>query len=117
MGNVVIIVVLAALAVIAAPPGCAREDDAPAVWAAPEGFKIDKFGQTIFVQRRPYAVVGVLEKRDSFGVHFGFSWEKSVFVPMLTAEKRDGRSEMGRFFIGLTEDPAHNDTVEKMMAA
>ena len=30
-------------------------------------------GQTIFVGRKPYAILGVLEKRDMMGIHFGFS--------------------------------------------
>ena len=68
-------------------------------------------GQTIFVGRKPYAILGVLEKRDMMGIHFGFSWEYSVFVPQLTAEKREGRPEQARFFVGLSEDAAYNSSV------
>ena len=71
-------------------------------------------GQTLMVGKKPYVVVGVLEKRKMMGIHFGFSWEQSVFVPLLTAEKRDGRSEDARFFVGLTEDAARNKSVVEM---
>jgi putative ABC transport system permease protein len=69
-------------------------------------------GKTIFLAKRPYVVVGVLESREMFGLHFGFSWDKSVFIPVSTAEKRDGRPEEARFFVGLTEDPQYNESVE-----
>lgn len=65
--------------------------------------------QTVFIGRKPYVVVGVLQKQDMMGINFGFSWETSVFIPQLTAEKRDGRPESARFFLGLTADPAKND--------
>jgi putative ABC transport system permease protein len=68
-------------------------------------------GQTVFVRQKPYVVVGVLEKRDMMGVQFGFSWETTVFIPQITAEKRDGWPEGAKFFVGLTSDPAKNDTV------
>jgi hypothetical protein len=68
-------------------------------------------GQTVFVRQKPYVVAGVLEKRDMMGVQFGFSWETTVFIPQITAEKRDGWPEDAKFFVGLTTDPAKNDTV------
>jgi putative ABC transport system permease protein len=68
-------------------------------------------GRTVFVRKKPYAVVGVLEKREMMGVQFGFSWETSVFIPQVTAEKRDGWPEDAKFFVGLTTDPERNDTV------
>jgi putative ABC transport system permease protein len=71
-------------------------------------------GKTLFVGRKPYVVVGVLERREMFGIHFGFSWDKSLFVPIGTAEKRDGRPEEARFFVGLTADPDYNESVERM---
>jgi len=74
----------------------------------------DAVGQTLFVGRKPYLVVGVMEKRDLFGIEFGFSWDLSVFVPMLAAEVRDGRPEQAKFLVGLTEDASHNDSVEKL---
>lgn len=74
-------------------------------------------GQTVFIGKRPYIVAGVLERRDMMGINFGFSWENSVFVPQLTAEKRDGRPEQARFFVGLTEDAEHNDSVVAMANA
>jgi putative ABC transport system permease protein len=74
-------------------------------------------GQTVFVGQRPYVIVGVLEKRALMGIHFGFSWEKSIFVPQLTAEKRDGRPEEARFFVGLTDDAAHNASAVAMANA
>jgi putative ABC transport system permease protein len=70
----------------------------------------DVVGQTLFVGKKPYQVAGVLERRDMMGIHFGFSWETSVFLPLLTAEKRDGRPEEARFFVALTEDASHNAT-------
>lgn len=74
----------------------------------------DVVGQTIFVGKRPYIVVGLLERREMMGIHFGFSWETSVFVPLLTAEKRDGRPEEARFFVGLTEDATRNASAVAM---
>jgi putative ABC transport system permease protein len=74
-------------------------------------------GQTVFVGHKPYVVAGVLEVRDMMGINFGFSWETSVFVPQLTAEKRDGRPENARFFVGLTEDATHNETTVTMANA
>ena len=71
-------------------------------------------GQTVFVGKKPHQVVGVLETRDMMGINFGFSWDTSVFIPQLTAEKRDGRPEEARFFVGLTSDPAHNATTVSM---
>jgi putative ABC transport system permease protein len=68
-------------------------------------------GQTVFVRKKPYIVAGVLEKREMMGVQFGFSWDTSVFIPQVTAEKRDGWPEDAKFFVGLTTDPAKNDTV------
>ncbi len=70
----------------------------------------DVVGQTIFVGQRPYVVAGVLERREMMGIHFGFSWETSVFIPQLTAEKRDGRPEQARFFVALTTDAQYNAT-------
>jgi putative ABC transport system permease protein len=69
-------------------------------------------GQTLTVGRKPYVVSGVLEERDLFGVNFGFSWTDTVFVPISTAEKREGRPEAARFVVGLTEHARYNDSVE-----
>jgi putative ABC transport system permease protein len=69
-------------------------------------------GQTVFVARKPYVVGGVLAKREMFGVNFGFSWTDTVFLPIPTAEKREGRSEQARFVVGVTEDAVYNDRVE-----
>jgi putative ABC transport system permease protein len=77
----------------------------------------DAVGQTIVVGRKPYTVVGVLERRDMGGLSFGFSWENSVFVPLLTAEKREGRDEKSRFFVGLSADPKKNGTVVQLANA
>ena len=74
-------------------------------------------GQTIFVGRRPYAVAGILEVRDMMGINFGFSWDTSVFIPQLTAEKRDGRPEEARYFVGLTDDAKNNPTAVKLANA
>jgi putative ABC transport system permease protein len=74
-------------------------------------------GRTVLVGRKPYRVVGVLEKRDMMGIHFGFSWETTVFIPQVTAEKRDGRPEEARFFVGLSEDPEKNASLVKMANA
>lgn len=74
-------------------------------------------GQTVFVGRKPYVVIGVLETRELMGISFGFSWENSVFVPLLTAEKREGRTELARFVVGLTADPRRNDSVVAMANA
>jgi putative ABC transport system permease protein len=74
-------------------------------------------GRTLSVGRRPYVVVGVLEKRELMGINFGFSWETSVFIPQLTAEERDGRPEEARFFVGLSADPEKNASVVKMANA
>ncbi len=74
-------------------------------------------GKTVSIGNKPYAVVGVLERREMMGINFGFSWEYSVFLPQLTAEKRDGRPENARFMIGLTEDAQHNDKVVAMANA
>jgi putative ABC transport system permease protein len=74
-------------------------------------------GQTIFVGKKPHVIVGVLERRDMMGINFGFSWERTVFVPQLTAEKRDGRPEEARFFIGVTVDASRNDSVVAMANA
>jgi putative ABC transport system permease protein len=79
--------------------------------------RTDVIGETVFVARRPYVVVGVLEKREMMGIQFGFSWEMSVFVPLLTAEQRDGRTKLARFFVALTDDPKHNDSVVKLANA
>jgi putative ABC transport system permease protein len=77
----------------------------------------DVIGETVFVSRRPYVVVGVLEKREMMGIQFGFSWDMSVFVPLLTAEQRDGRPKEARFFVALTEHPKRNDSVVKLANA
>ncbi|MEZ4237158.1 MAG: ABC transporter permease [Myxococcota bacterium] len=79
--------------------------------------RTDVIGQTIFVGRRPYTVVGVLQKREMMGVQFGFSWDMSVFVPLLTAEQRDGRPKQARFFVALTDDASHNDAVVNLANA
>ncbi len=71
-------------------------------------------GGTVFVGHKPYFVVGVLQPRNLFGLQFGFDWDNSVFIPQNTAEVREGRPEQAKFIIGLTEDPAYNDSVEKM---
>lgn len=77
----------------------------------------EAIGKTITVRKKPYVIVGILEKRDTMGVHFGFSWEKSVFTPLLTAEVRDGRSEKARYFVGQTSDPSKNASVVNMANA
>jgi putative ABC transport system permease protein len=74
----------------------------------------DPIGQTVFVGREPYVVVGVLEKRDPFGINFGFDWSDSVFVPLVTAEVRDGRPKDAKFVVALTEAPEFNESVEKL---
>jgi putative ABC transport system permease protein len=76
------------------------------------GSSAKAIGQTVFVGRKPYVVGGVLENRDLFGISFGFSWTDSLFVPISTAEKRDGRPEQARFLVGLTEDGEYNTRVE-----
>ncbi len=78
---------------------------------SPAGYAV---GKTVFVGKKPYFVVGVLERRDTMGVNFGFSWERSVFIPQLTAEKREGRAEEARFILGLTEDGRYNESVVAM---
>ncbi len=79
-----------------------------------KGKPIDALGKTAFIGRKPYTVVGVLQKRNTFGIHFGFSWDESAFIPVETAEKRDGRPEQARFFVGVTADPDYNESVEAM---
>ena len=75
---------------------------------------IDPVGQTVFVGRKPYFVVGILEPRNLFGLEFGFDWDNSVFLPQVTAEVREGRPEQAKFVLALTEDPTTNDRVEKL---
>jgi len=79
--------------------------------------RADVVGETISVGRKPYTVVGVLEERDLMGIQMGFTWTASVFVPLVTAEKREGRDERGRFVVGLTTDPARNETVVQLANA
>jgi putative ABC transport system permease protein len=67
-------------------------------------------GQTVMVARKPYVVGGVLERRDLFGVNFGFSWTDTVFLPISTAEKREGRPDEARFVVGLSDDPEFNSS-------
>jgi putative ABC transport system permease protein len=74
-------------------------------------------GQTLVVGRKPYVVGGVLEDRALFGVSFGFSWTDSVFLPISTAEKREGRPEAARFVVALTEDARWNESVEALGTA
>jgi putative ABC transport system permease protein len=76
--------------------------------------RADVVGETLTVGRKPYTVVGVLEKRDLMGIQMGFTWTTSVFVPLATAEKREGRSELYRFVIALTADPDHNESVVQL---
>lgn len=71
----------------------------------------EALGQTITVLSKPYRVVGVLEPRNMLGVSFGFSWDKSVFIPQQTAEDREGMPESARFLLGFTDDPKNNPTV------
>jgi putative ABC transport system permease protein len=68
-------------------------------------------GQTMMIGRKPYIVIGVLEERNVVGLNFGFSWETTVFVPQVTAEKREGRPEEAKFFVGHTSDPDRNESV------
>jgi putative ABC transport system permease protein len=69
------------------------------------------------VGRTPYVVVGVLERRNMMGIQFGFSWDTSVFVPQATAEKRDGRPENAKIFVGLTAGAERNPAVVSMANA
>jgi len=74
-------------------------------------------GNTITVLQKPYQVVGVLQKRDMLGVSFGFSWDKSVFIPLGTAEIREGQPKEAKFLVGFTDDPSNNPTVVDMANA
>jgi putative ABC transport system permease protein len=78
------------------------------------GDRATAIGRTMTVGHKPYIVVGVLETRQMFGISFGFAWDTAVFVPMSTAEKREGRPEEARFLVGLTDHPDSNDSVEKV---
>jgi putative ABC transport system permease protein len=79
--------------------------------------RVDVVGETLTVGRKPYTVVGVLEKRNLVGIQMGFGWTSSVFVPLLTSEKREGRDERNRFVIALTTDPARNESVVQLANA
>ena len=79
--------------------------------------RADVVGERVFLWRRPYEVIGVLQRREMMGIQFGFSWEKSVFVPLLTAEQREGQNKRARFFVALTGDPDRNDSVVKLANA
>jgi putative ABC transport system permease protein len=68
-------------------------------------------GQTASILDKPYRVVGVLEERDGMGLHFGFDWRRTAFVPLRTAEVREGRDERERYVLGRTEAASHNDLV------
>ncbi|MCB9683659.1 MAG: ABC transporter permease [Alphaproteobacteria bacterium] len=76
------------------------------------GERATAVGRTMTIGRKPYTVVGVLETRNLFGLSFGFSWDSTAFIPMSTAEKREGRPEQARFLVGLTDDPKSNASVE-----
>ncbi len=73
-------------------------------------------GRTMTVFDKPYRVVGVLEKRKVMGIQLGFDWEKSVFVPMATAEKREGFA-VGLVLVAFTKDPRYNATVVSLGTA
>ena len=83
----------------------------------PETPPAEVLGRTLQVGRRPYVIVGVLERRDMMGVNFGFSWEDSVFLPVRTAEERDGRPKNARFFVGRTTDATQNGTAVSLANA
>ncbi len=73
-------------------------------------------GKLLTVYDKPYRVVGVLEPRKVMGVNMGFDWDKTVFVPLATAEKREGM-DVGLVVLAFTEDPAYNDDVVAMGTA
>ncbi len=73
-------------------------------------------GRTLTVFDKPYRVVGVLAKRKVMGIQLGFDWEKSVFVPLVTAEKREGlQSQL--VLVAFTQDPGQNPTVVSLGTA
>ena len=76
----------------------------------------DPVGRLLTVYDKPYRVVGVLEPRKVIGVQLGFDWDKTVFVPMVTAEKREGM-DVGLVLVAFTESPAYNEDVVAMGTA
>ncbi len=71
----------------------------------------EAIGQTVSVLDKPYLVVGVLENRDGMGLHFGFDWARTAFIPLRTAEVREGRDERERYVIGRSDDTDHNKQI------
>lgn len=74
-------------------------------------------GQTVNVFGKPYVVVGVLEDKKPMSIQFGFDWDKSVFVPQLTAEKREGKSLLSKLLVMQTAGPSYNKIVVQMGSA
>lgn len=68
-------------------------------------------GKQLILMEKPYNIVGVLKKRDIKGLQFGFSWEKSIFIPLATAEKREGFPTAEFTLIAFTEDQKYNTDV------
>ena len=74
-------------------------------------------GQTVTILKKPYVVVGVLEKRTLLGITLGFDWARCAFIPQQTAEVREGQPKEGKLLLGLTDDPNHSADVESMLNA
>jgi putative ABC transport system permease protein len=74
-------------------------------------------GEYLTVVGKPYQVVGVLKKRKVMGIGLGFDWDKSIFIPMGTAEKREGLPTQQMVLVAFTDEPEHNPTVVQLGTA
>lgn len=69
-------------------------------------------GEHLTVLAKPYLVIGVLKPRKMLlNVSLGFDWEKSVFIPLSTAQKREGVARGNLVLVAFTKTPADNRNV------
>lgn len=81
----------------------------------PEGNALGKY---VSIFNKPYKVVGVLKQRKLMGnMNLGFDWDLSVFIPISTAEKREGNNLSSLVLIAFTTSGDRNRGVMEQGSA
>ncbi len=72
-------------------------------------------GHSLSIAGQRCRVVGVLGQNDRFGTNFGFEWDDLVVMPFESVAAADANAVDNAQITLVTDDPAHNDIVKRVL--